>query len=123
MADVRFEWNKNSGQIIYDKGFDKDLQVEFAKIVLKYGFPFTPYSKLTGKQHLRDAVFVQGRKQGANITYFKPYTRKQYTIKYSHTGPTSANHKAVDHWIEYGFATNQRRITKEINDYRKKHAK
>lgn len=125
-SKASFQWNYDEQTIIARKGFGRNLNRDFAKILVSHMDKYVPYDphRQMGV-HMADDIEYKNMNDNYNsvgIVYNAPYANKQY----NNTNPhqiSSHSPLATDHWDKYCWELEKDEIIAEVDAARMRYTK
>ena len=122
---MSFRWNYKGEALLKRMGFDRETEGFFARTLIQYAMPYTPYNPLDRKsheEHIRGGAKVTAYNNRAKITYPDiPYAVYQYNADDS--GWKRATPGTMSGWLEYAWTVHKFEITGKVGAFRRWHSK
>lgn len=122
---MSFKWNYKGEALLNRLGFNRETEKFFARTVVQYAMPYTPYNPFDRKSHedhIRGGAKITAYTSGAKITYPDiPYAVYQYNADDS--GWKRATPGTMSGWLDYAWLIHKQEITGKVGAFRRWHSK
>lgn len=122
---MSFKWNYSGEALLNRLGFDQNTEKYFAKTLVQYAIPYTPYRPSIDKshdQHIRGGYRITASSSGSKITYPEiPYAAYQYNADDSEW--KRATYGTRSGWLDYAWLVHRAEITGKVGAYRRWNSK
>ena len=120
---MSFKWNYSGEALLNRLGFNQETEEYFAKTVIKYALPYTPYNPFDRKSHdlhIRGGAKITTSTSGAKITYPDvPYAPYQYNTDGEALGWKRATYGTRHGWLDYAWVVHKQEITGKVGSFRR----